>query len=83
MVKTFTMAEVNKHNTQDDLWLLIDGKVYDVTKFFDEHPGGGDTLLQSTGTATSQCNIRVTLIVYNCIGCALMELAIIEGRSCG
>ena len=29
--KTFTMEEVKKHNTRNDCWLAIHGKVYDVT----------------------------------------------------
>ncbi|CAK0818837.1 unnamed protein product, partial [Prorocentrum cordatum] len=28
-------AEVQRHNSKDDLWLLIDGRVYDVTPFPD------------------------------------------------
>ena len=26
--------------TQDDLWVIIKGKVYDVTSYVEEHPGG-------------------------------------------
>lgn len=32
-LKQFTLAEVAKHNTAADLWMIIDDKVYDVTKF--------------------------------------------------
>jgi len=49
MTKKFTMAECAKHNSPDDIWLVIEGKVYDVSSFYDEHPGGGDMLLGSTG----------------------------------
>jgi cytochrome b involved in lipid metabolism len=38
--KRFTKAEVAKHDTVHDCWLIINGKVYDVTPFVDEHPGG-------------------------------------------
>lgn len=38
--KTFTMTEVKKHNNKNDCWLVIDGKVYDVTNYIDSHPGG-------------------------------------------
>jgi len=36
----FTLADVAKHNTADDLWLAIDGGVYDVTSYLKQHPGG-------------------------------------------
>lgn len=29
--------------------MVVDGKVYDVTKFLDEHPGGEDIMLDSSG----------------------------------
>ncbi|XP_047970135.1 cytochrome b5-like [Salvia hispanica] len=49
MSKVFTLAELSEHTTNKDCWLLIGGKVYDVTKFLDDHPGGDEVLLQSTG----------------------------------
>ncbi|CAL1361623.1 unnamed protein product [Linum trigynum] len=47
--KVFTLAEVSEHNTAKDCWLVIEGKVYNVTKFLEDHPGGDEVLLQSTG----------------------------------
>ncbi|KAI4356416.1 hypothetical protein L6164_000440 [Bauhinia variegata] len=47
--KVFTLADVSKHNTAKDCWLVIHGKVYDVTKFLEDHPGGDEVLLSSTG----------------------------------
>ncbi|XP_073050560.1 cytochrome b5-like [Primulina eburnea] len=49
MGKLFTLAEISEHNNKKDCWLLINGKVYDVTKFLDDHPGGDDVLLTATG----------------------------------
>ena len=46
--KTYVMDEVVKHNTRDDCWLVIHGKVYDVTAFIPMHPGGS-AILQGCG----------------------------------
>jgi cytochrome b involved in lipid metabolism len=39
MSKTFTQADVAAHNKGDSLWIVVDGDVYDVTKFQEDHPG--------------------------------------------
>ncbi len=43
-VATFSREEVAKHNSPESCWLIIDGKVYDVTAFVPEHPGGEEIL---------------------------------------
>jgi cytochrome b involved in lipid metabolism len=35
-MSTFTLQEISKHNHKKDLWLVIHGKVYDVTKFIED-----------------------------------------------
>ncbi|PKU63784.1 cytochrome b5 isoform X2 [Dendrobium catenatum] len=40
--------DVSKHSATKDCWLIIHGKVYDVTPFMDEHPGGDEVLLAAT-----------------------------------
>ncbi|KAL3650582.1 Cytochrome b5 isoform E [Castilleja foliolosa] len=47
--KAHAFEEVAKHNTVKDCWLVISGKVYDVTPFMDEHPGGDEVLIAATG----------------------------------
>jgi len=39
MSKTFTQSDVASHNSANSLWITIDGDVYDLTKFQDDHPG--------------------------------------------
>jgi len=46
--RTFTEAEVSTHNKRSDLWIILKNKVYDVTPFVEEHPGG-DAILNNAG----------------------------------
>jgi len=43
-VRTFTCAEVAEHSTRDDLWIIVDNTVYDMTAFLARHPGGSAPL---------------------------------------
>ncbi|CBH18405.1 cytochrome b5, putative [Trypanosoma brucei gambiense DAL972] len=44
-----SLKELQKHAAEGDLWISIDEKVYDVTKYVSQHPGGVDTLLGVAG----------------------------------
>lgn len=41
----YTLEDVGKHNREGDLWMAIDGKVFDLSKFARLHPGGIPPLL--------------------------------------
>lgn len=43
--KTFSREDVAHHNKDGDLWIIIDSKVYDISRFKDLHPGGASVLL--------------------------------------
>lgn len=44
-----TMEEVAKHRTKESCWIVIAGKVYDITEFILVHPGGPRALLSMGG----------------------------------
>lgn len=52
--QTLTRAAVASHNKPDDLWCIIDHKVYDLTDFVDAHPGGAVVLEQVAGTDATE-----------------------------
>lgn len=49
-----TRESVAQHNSIEDLWLIIDHKVYDVTDFADAHPGGTVVLTQLAGQEATE-----------------------------
>jgi cytochrome-b5 reductase len=36
--REIALLEVYRHKKKNDLWLIVNGKVYDVTKFIVNHP---------------------------------------------
>ncbi|KAF5012554.1 hypothetical protein FDECE_1378 [Fusarium decemcellulare] len=48
-IQEFTMQDVAEHNTKNDMYLVVHEKVYDCTKFLDEHPGGEEVMLDVAG----------------------------------
>jgi transcriptional regulator len=45
----FSAADVAAHASEDDAWVVIDGYVYDVTKWLQGHPGGPEVLVAVAG----------------------------------
>jgi len=35
-----SVTDISKHSSADDCWIVVDGKVWDLTEFAPEHPGG-------------------------------------------
>jgi predicted heme/steroid binding protein len=49
MQQELTREEVLKHSSPKSAWIIIDSKVFDITKFAKLHPGGEQILLQLAG----------------------------------
>ncbi|CAI0390719.1 unnamed protein product [Linum tenue] len=49
LTKLYSMQEASEHTSKEDCWIVIDGKVYDVSSYLDDHPGGDEVILQATG----------------------------------
>ncbi|KAF9875869.1 fumarate reductase [Colletotrichum karsti] len=47
--KEFTMEEVAKHNTKEDLWVVVKGVVMDLSNWLEEHPGGPQAIMNFMG----------------------------------
>uniref|UniRef100_A0A1E1X106 Putative cytochrome b5-like heme/steroid binding domain protein n=1 Tax=Amblyomma aureolatum TaxID=187763 RepID=A0A1E1X106_9ACAR len=51
--------EVAKHTSENDCWCIFDGKVYDITRYLDMHPGGRRHLLEYAGMDLTDEFLRV------------------------
>mmetsp|Transcript_30238 Transcript_30238/g.78184 ORF Transcript_30238/g.78184 Transcript_30238/m.78184 type:complete len:834 (-) Transcript_30238:53-2554(-) len=47
--KTFTMEEVEKHDSEESTWFVINGRVYDSTRYNKDHPGGVSSIVLAAG----------------------------------
>jgi cytochrome b involved in lipid metabolism len=43
------LDDISKHNTEEDCWTAIRGKVYNVTRFLKYHPGRKAQLMRGAG----------------------------------
>ncbi|KIM93577.1 hypothetical protein OIDMADRAFT_208040 [Oidiodendron maius Zn] len=75
MLESLTYTEVATHRNPNDYYIVIHEKVYDISKFIDEHPGGEEVLkdvagrdatvaFEDVGHSPDALNILTTL----CIG---------------
>jgi len=48
-LKEYTMEEVGQHDASEDMWVCVDGFVYDVTNYSKKHPGGFLTMMNVAG----------------------------------
>ncbi|PPJ58651.1 hypothetical protein CBER1_03525 [Cercospora berteroae] len=49
MLPTLPSREVASHNTEESCYVTVGTKVYDITPFLEDHPGGGDLILEYGG----------------------------------
>lgn len=47
--RKYSLEEIRRHNTATDCWIIIEKRVYNVTKWLKHHPGGFLPLLYSAG----------------------------------
>nr|XP_057945179.1 cytochrome b5 isoform X2 [Doryrhamphus excisus] len=53
-VKYYTLEDIRVHNMSTDTWLILHDKVYDITSFIEEHPGGEEVLLEQAGSDATE-----------------------------
>jgi cytochrome b involved in lipid metabolism len=54
MSKEYDAEEVKAHKSKESAWVIVDGGVFDVTDFLEDHPGGARILLKNCGKDSSE-----------------------------
>jgi cytochrome b involved in lipid metabolism len=47
---SYTLDDISQHNSQTSCWAAINQKVYDLTTWIPQHPGGEKAILSLCGT---------------------------------
>ncbi|KAK4989684.1 hypothetical protein LTR50_003008 [Elasticomyces elasticus] len=65
--RLISVEEISKHSTAEDCWIVVDGKVWDLTEFAPEHPGGPQIILKHAGrdATTSYSGIHAPSVLPN------------------
>merc|ERR1712010_409929 len=49
VVRPIRKRELKQHNTPDDCWMALNGRVFNITPYLEYHPGGVPKLLLGKG----------------------------------
>lgn len=52
--KVYTLAEVQEHNSEHDVWIIVNGRVYDCTEYLELHPGGVESITINAGADATE-----------------------------
>eukprot|EP00796_Vickermania_ingenoplastis_P006260 gene6260-4509_t len=52
--KVYTLEDIKDKNTRAEAWFVLHNKVYNITSFLDNHPGGRDVLIHNAGKDASK-----------------------------
>eukprot|EP00741_Cyanophora_paradoxa_P006670 tig00001030_g6451.t1 len=66
--KRYTLEEVGRHSTPGDCWLIVRGKVYDMSEWAPKHPGGDLIYLQAGRDVTQLFESYHPLYVRDMLG---------------
>lgn len=68
-MSTSVCGQVEEHASRESSWFVYEGKVYDATKFLNDHPGGPESILIVAGQVGSAC-IQFLLLLFHMDGVA-------------
>lgn len=74
--KKFTREEIEKHNTKESCWLVVNNTVYDATSVLEWHPGGANAILGQAGKVVAETSEQYNSIHDDFANHKLEECAI-------
>ena len=72
-MEKFTWEEIKKHSVEDDAWVVVNGNVFDVSKFASIHPGGREFIIQHAGQNVTDTMIQEDIHVHSEAAYSLLE----------
>ncbi|KAL2189518.1 hypothetical protein L209DRAFT_769646 [Thermothelomyces heterothallicus CBS 203.75] len=54
VTRRITPEELRQHSGEDEPWFVVNGQVYDGTKFLEGHPGGAASIINAAGQDVSE-----------------------------
>jgi L-lactate dehydrogenase (cytochrome) len=63
MARVVSVQEISKHNIPEDLWVVVDGTVYDLTEFAPDHPGGAGSESRLHSSYTQPHSLTFSVII--------------------
>ncbi|KAI5476148.1 hypothetical protein MNV49_000366 [Pseudohyphozyma bogoriensis] len=78
-----TLDELDKHDTAESCWVVLDGEVWDVTKFLKLHPGGDAVILKEAGgDATDLFNaIHAPGTLEKSLGDGVVKVGVVDQKA--
>ena len=55
---------MKRHKSNDDCWMALNGKVYDITKYIPYHPGGKKIMAAAGKDGTALFSKRETFFIH-------------------
>eukprot|EP01083_Nonionella_stella_P135527 412268_1 len=76
-LQAYNLHKIGKHNTKDDLWVILNERVYDITKVLSKHPGGEEIILNQV-----KINQNLTTVFYK-MNHSERALSLVKGHCIG
>jgi cytochrome b involved in lipid metabolism len=78
----YTREQVAAHNTKDDCWIILHNRVYDITDFLADHPGGRKApLLYAGKDATEEFDLLHKPAIITKYGRSFLKGTIVAGAA--